>query len=103
MDKNTSTEIKIVKAIADAMQRLDNGPVKFIKADTQGGGFFHIRWVDGSKKRHRSSTKFPVPSKDLFGDLVPPDQLRRDMARMRKEVQKHWNEIDKSQRDRYFV
>ena len=29
MDKNTSTEIKIVKAIADAMQRLDNGPVKF--------------------------------------------------------------------------
>ena len=29
MDKNTSTEIEIVKAIADAMQKLDNGPVKF--------------------------------------------------------------------------
>jgi len=28
-DENTSIEIEIVKAIADAMQRLDNGPVKF--------------------------------------------------------------------------
>ena len=27
--ENTSTEIEIVKAIAGAMQRLDNGPVKF--------------------------------------------------------------------------
>ena len=29
MDENTSTEIEVVKAIAEAMERLDSGPVKF--------------------------------------------------------------------------
>ena len=83
--------------------RPDDGPVKFIKVETEGGGSFQACWVDENKNRRRTSTKFRAPSKDPFGDPVPPDQLCRDIARMRQEAQQHWNAIDKSNRDRYVV
>ena len=83
--------------------RPDNGPAKLINVETGGGGCFHVCWVDDNKKRRRTSTKFRVPSKDLFGDPVPPDQLCRDIARMRHEAQQHRNAIGKNNRDRHVV
>ena len=97
--KSDVTKAKARAMAAQCRDDTDGGRVRWMFGDCS----YLVMYTDGSGQRHRTSKGLKVPRLDMNGDALTGGAFQKARERMLSKARALWNELDKSDAQRYEV